>query len=666
MKKPAGVRLGVLVNYATCVALLPFVIMLYQYQRNIQHLSLWHVLAFCGLAAIILLTLYYISKTVFKSGLSAFMFAGILFFALFMYHPLSSSADKVLRQLDISHSSISAFTSLFFAVIITYHIKRVKWIAKANKVIMKRGFTSKIATATDEFELLMKIRIPSVSLILVIVLFFLLKLIFTRLSFSVAPQGRSLIGIALMLATALAFLCRKFTDKAKSKIISSVALVMIGAMLAQNVAMIVSFASHQKANDMFYKETFMVAESAAKPNIYWVHCDGFLGFDSMGRFFGDDQEYFTQELERRGFWMNRDASFDAHQLTAKAIPALMSPYFYDRVMAWEFDPEYAEQNPLNEDLRVNPDLRIGSNKKALKAAREKNETVIAFEAAGYNTGIISWLSVNFYPTSRRFYDLNSSEPLLTPAGSVAETLSFVDNVTSLESLVDLLNSIMPSLPFMTKGIQDYRATGFTSAPVTRRMNLFTEVENAQFLPERIDKYWNSLDYLNRCADCLLDMLAVPSPRFAIINLTMAHYPFYYDEYGNYHPRDAMIVDRYPANHTFSAKTLLKFIDIILARDPDAIIVLQGDHGLQAVPLNMSLEDIASRFACTQQEAKALLNQVISAVRLPKEQITPETEQILSDPRNISRFLVNSYVGENYDYIPYQYRQVYRGPERDRN
>ena len=99
---------------------------------------------------------------------------------------------------------------------------------------------------------------------------------------------------------------------------------------------------------MFYKETFNVdATLEQQPNIYWFHTDGMLGFDAMLRFFGDDQEQFVHELERRGFWISHDAAFDARRHTFGAIPTLMSPFFYDRVMSWSYDPEYAKSIPKN-------------------------------------------------------------------------------------------------------------------------------------------------------------------------------------------------------------------------------------------------------------------------------------------------------------------------------
>ncbi len=125
--------------------------------------------------------------------------------------------------------------------------------------------------------------------------------------------------------------------------------------------------------------------------------------------------------------------------------------------------------------------------------------------------------------------------------------------------------------------------------------------------------------------------------------------------------------RYPAHHAFAVKALLKYVDMILEQDPDAVIVLQADHGLHGLAMHIgySPEEAREMLNATPEEMEAIWNQTMSAVRLPAERDTPQTREILSDPRNISRYLINEYVGQNYEYIPSQYRQVFVGPEPNR-
>jgi len=265
----------------------------------------------------------------------------------------------------------------------------------------------------------------------------------------------------------------------------------------------------------------------------------------------------------------------------------------------------------------------------------------------------------FYPTVHQFYDFGDAT-LLTTDRSMPEIFAHVENVSSLRNLIDLLSSIAPLPNTMYRPIRNIfihlNARGFESVPVEGVIDLFAKHDIDSRSRNRLESY-------NRRADCLYDVLMKPSPRFVIVDFSMAHYPFLFDEKGNMITAGADDPMRYPAHHTFSVNTLLKFVDLILENDPEAVIILQADHGLHSLPWQIGVEGVMELFSCTAEEAVSIWHSVMSAVRLPDELMTPETERILSDPRNISRFLVNNFVGENYDYIPYEFRQIFKGPER---
>jgi len=42
--------------------------------------------------------------------------------------------------------------------------------------------------------------------------------------------------------------------------------------------------------------------------------------------------------------------------------------------------------------------------------------------------------------------------------------------------------------------------------------------------------------------------------------------------------------------------------------------------------------------------------VFSAVRIPPDFQSSTVEKVMQDPRNIARYLVNRFVGENYQYL----------------
>jgi hypothetical protein len=632
--------------------------------------------------AILMLVVYCISKILVKSAPGAFVVTSALFIAFFFYETFLKYFTLVFNFLRFPDAAVSALNIvvryscyMIIALLISYSIVKIKRLKKLRSFVI--GDTKhKSGVTIGKVNLPIKTKFTFAVVILAIFLLFAIRLLFQAFYefFAINLQGQMVFSCAIIFALIVAYFCRKYMDKLKSKVIPVALIALLCITIIQNVIVIAIFASQQQSNDMFYKVTFNVdAAPEQQPNIYWFHTDGMLGFDAMSRFLGDDQEWFTNELESRGFWINREASFDTHLNTDGVIPALMSPYFYDRVMSWYHDPEYAESIPKNADLLNDthlPNLRKEPSNISLRNARERNETVMAFNTAGFITSIISSINIIFYPTVNQFYNIEPHDAtLMTATRSMEETLSFVNQVSNLQNLVDLLNIFTPIPNSLNHDgwIQMYHrfakllTSGFTTSSVEQRIDLVTDLGLSETTREHIQ-------WFNMELNSLLDTLERSEPRFTLISFDMPHSGnWFFDERGNHTPEEVLDInriDRYPIHHGFSTKVLLRYIDLIFEHDPDAVIILQADHGLHSLfsADGPSREEMMNRFSCTEDELLALWFSVMSAVRLPPEHMTPETEQVLSDPRNISRYLINNFVGQNYDYIPYQFRQVYKGPE----
>jgi len=94
-----------------------------------------------------------------------------------------------------------------------------------------------------------------------------------------------------------------------------------------------------------------------------------------------------------------------------------------------------------------------------------------------------------------------------------------------------------------------------------------------------------------------------------------------------------------------ARFALDFIDGVLADNPDAVIVIQSDHG--PAHSNENQERMLAQGYSAEQVLKQLFS-VFSAVRIP-EKYGGLDEPIA--PLNISRELVNRFVGQNYELVP---------------
>jgi phosphoglycerol transferase MdoB-like AlkP superfamily enzyme len=154
--------------------------------------------------------------------------------------------------------------------------------------------------------------------------------------------------------------------------------------------------------------------------------------------------------------------------------------------------------------------------------------------------------------------------------------------------------------------------------------------------------WDVRVYPRLIADTLL---AMDSPKFVFIHNLIFHVPFYYDENGialDPVPDNMYDVANYLPQYKYAEKVLTKLIDIILQYDPDAVIVLQGDHGIHYDPTYW--DDTGY----TIKEINDMSFNVFSAVRIPEKY--GHLDEPL-EPLNITRWLVNNYVGPNYEYVP---------------
>ena len=101
---------------------------------------------------------------------------------------------------------------------------------------------------------------------------------------------------------------------------------------------------------------------------------------------------------------------------------------------------------------------------------------------------------------------------------------------------------------------------------------------------------------------------------------------------------------YFPQYKYATEVMLITIDMVIEQNPDAIIVLQGDHGIH----NRGQWDLI-RKGFPESQILEMNYSVISAVRIPQqyyELIEP------LDPLDISRLLVNLFVGENYPLLYY--------------
>jgi len=373
-----------------------------------------------------------------------------------------------------------------------------------------------------------------------------------------------------------------------------------------------------------YKVSFNIEDNSPSPNIYWLFMDGMLGFRAMEYFFDDPQIEFEIQLKERGFFVNREAEFEAFHKTIYVIPALMSPEFYDKVMS----PLLISYDPASRD-------RLLSSIKAtvFDAARMNNELITAFNAKDYQTSVVAFgLNHWFLTKVKSFYFKNKKYNVFEPTN---------DNYDKAEYLLLFLVEKTPlslfwdNIWYVFGAIKKDLRIKFVERYDFDMNTIYGNLYSGNGISG--NDTWN--------INALFEIFKDPQPRMTIIHDLKAHVPYILDEDGSVFRRtknEKVDVYNYPPQHRFTRDYVIALVDLIIANDPAAIIVVQADHGLHS----SSPEQILSSGG-TWNEVRLIYNQTMSAVRIPDKWGGLDAPL---DPLNITRVLVNRYVGQNYELL----------------
>jgi hypothetical protein len=434
---------------------------------------------------------------------------------------------------------------------------------------------------------------------------------------------------AILLALVIAFATRK----AKADWLFPVLSVFLVVFLVMNAvpAVKTGIMSEQEAASIDtskYKTQFNVLAETPSPNVYWFHCDGMLGFDAFEKYFGDDQAEFAQALADRGFQIDRGAMFEANHTTKIAVPALLCPNYYDTVM----------QGMLKDNETASTVAAKSLTKGDLQYARVKNETRLAFEQKGYLSQTIGSINSIYPPVTGRVYAVGGAKDAFTlerEGDFEQEYLSIIEAGELATLLTGIQNGMYISLAIQ---LGERGMLGFPLRRAELEHPLPAEDLQALFQGKNLGPAYRA------AFSAINDATYAGQPTFNTVFYVGAHYPFTLDAEGKPQTGDPGDIHSYVGQHRYAAAMLTGMIDLILSRDPDAVIVLQADHGLHG----QSREQITAAFG--EEAVVPIWDQVMSALRVPEKYKNGEESAALISPLNMSRYLVNAFVGKNYAYI----------------
>jgi hypothetical protein len=421
-------------------------------------------------------------------------------------------------------------------------------------------------------------------------------------------------------------------------------------------------AYNKKTGDMPYKikTEFNVDPNLSKPNVYWLHMDSMIGFDAVERYFNDPQTALKNDLAERGFVINKKARLEAGN-TYFAIPSLLSPVFYDSYLSVEFAKAAQIFTRVGQFARAQRETFLEASMTTKGVSLEdiypQIEILKAFSDAGYiNIG-------NYISQSKNMDILVDGVNVTTRLDIKREADNTFNILVEFKELITEASALSVIKPRIDEILEKRRPTA-----------------NNQPIPtyqEIVNKYITDSDYDKDMANKVKAMkytTSVQSPHFVYFVNNNMHalyfgtvvgevkyekpvgWTFFLNENGNYYKEplyDPIDVQLYLPQHKYIIKQMMAQIDTIIEDDPDAVVILQADHGMACYGYNNYPFDFKTMFVRGYNlEDQLNFNfNVISAVRLPPQY--GKLSQPL-DPLDIARYLVNNFVGKgNYDYLYYK-------------
>jgi len=333
----------------------------------------------------------------------------------------------------------------------------------------------------------------------------------------------------------------------------------------------------------YMKRDFHIDHALPTPDIVWVHMDGMMSLETVEHFFGISKEHLREEFTRRGFLIYEEASLHAGH-TSAALPALLSPAFYDSFWGERLTQVEAELRGLANRLQADELTSVGLTYQDIVLYYELLVAFIAREYEIVVRGLDGRMPHSFeHLTGANSHEIRRWHRLLSEAGDLPELLAL--------------------------------ATPINTLPLTERTQVeYRQIEDSagrDGLP-RFD--WHSLFYTHASSFWRQD------PSITAVDHTAVHV--------------------YPLAHAQIARSGLDLVDTVLEENPNAVIVMQADHGFHSA----ITQDHLLNQGYSIDRVVELNHSVFSAVRIPPAY--GELDAPIS-PLNITRELVNRFVGENY-------------------
>ncbi|MCL2839406.1 MAG: hypothetical protein FWE05_01420 [Defluviitaleaceae bacterium] len=376
----------------------------------------------------------------------------------------------------------------------------------------------------------------------------------------------------------------------------------------------IQFYVARREREIYFSRNFYVDSELPSPDIYWLWVDGTLSLEVFEQFFNESKDWARAGFENRNFQIY-EYGYMAAAGTVTAFPALFSPNFYDSI--------YGEiLSSFRHYLNYEPDF---------DDSRRNVEILNAL--SGYGLNIYSDVILNSeFHWALIAADYEIYNILVPPAPFTSAPFHRHYNNVHSETISHFYfndyNLISNGYQYLFHG--NYR-------------ELFNLTTPLSLLPARSSR--SSIEFVID-ESIVMPHYATPLSRNiyrSILNIfdsKLSTFTLVWFPYTHHIPYSSQL-----GRHTIMFETVFSTIDLILEHNPNAIIVVQSDHGIHnaAIYQRELLE-----LGYTHEEVLILFESAFSAVFIPEQYGGLDAPL---HPLNISRELVNRFVGQNYELLP---------------
>lgn len=382
-------------------------------------------------------------------------------------------------------------------------------------------------------------------------------------------------------------------------------------------------------NDWEIRRDFVQDMLLESPDIYWFHMDGMISIHNAEYYFDLPQTETRKALLDLGFVINEKAELAAGS-TNFGVAALLSPNFYDSFLHEIF----IEGSMIKRDGRtfLYDSAMHQNNISFINDIAPYHEFLHAFLQNGYIITMIADFDPNVYTLIDQFYRLSNSNEVRHYPFAIADQTLERHSLLGAFYLVELLTRMTP-IPRRVREKIVYSDINWQTIP-TYYYEINKLTATTLDLVHEGQLYQVLIDHLNDYQE------NAPSLTYITLMFThVAHWTRLTNE-----GRDNSRIDLYPLAHEYALNVMFNMIDMILEQNPYAVIVIQAEHGIHMEETQEALLEAGF----TEEEVIRLFNSVISAVRIPERYGGLDAPLA---PLNITRELVNRFVGENYELLP---------------